>query len=165
MDGNFKLGLPFFIREFNKTDIEEILEIWVEIIKWHAEFDEEFVLDTDGENNFRFVLNSAYSDPTQAVFVALYEEQIIGFVYGYIKQYSGFFKKKVLAHISDIAIKNEYRRKGIGTALMRRFEHDFARRNDANGLSLYVHSQNEQGLNFYNKLGFDKKLVSMRKNL
>jgi ribosomal protein S18 acetylase RimI-like enzyme len=165
MDESFNSSFPFSIREFIKTDIDEIVRIWVDILEWHAEFDEEFILDSDGETNFRFVLESAYDDTTQTVFVALHEKEIIGFVYGYIKKHSGFFKKRVLAHISDIAIKKEFRRKGIGTALMRRFEHEFARKNEVNGLSLYVHFKNEQGLNFYKKLGFDKKLVSMKKNL
>lgn len=165
MEENFNDSKPFTIREFNLTDIDCIVEIWVEILNWHAEFDQEFILDPEGRSNFRFVLKSAFSDHTQTVYIAVHEEVIVGFVYGYIKKHSGFFKKRTVAHVSDIAVKENYRRKGIGTALMRRFEHDFAKKNDSDGLSLYVHFNNEQGLNFYKKLGFDIKLASMRKNL
>ncbi|NPD88550.1 MAG: GNAT family N-acetyltransferase [Asgard group archaeon] len=165
MEENFNASLTFTIREFNLSDIDFIVEIWVDILNWHAEFDQEFILDPEGRTNFRFVLKSAFSDPSQTVYIALHEEEIVGFVYGYIKKHSGFFKKRTVAHVSDIAVKENYRRKGIGTALMRRFELDFARKNGVNGLSLYVHFNNEQGLNFYEKLGFDIKLASMRKNL
>jgi ribosomal protein S18 acetylase RimI-like enzyme len=165
MEKDFKSSLPFTVREFNIVDIDSIVEIWVEILNWHAEFDQEFILDPEGRTNFEFVLKSAFSEPSQTVYVALHEEKIVGFVYGYIKKHSGFFKKRVIAHISDIAVKEDYRRQGIGTALMRRFENDFARKNGVDGLSLYVHFNNEQGLNFYKKLGFDIKLASMRKSL
>ena len=165
MEKNPNADFSFSIRELYKTDIDDVVQIWVDILKWHSEFDQDFILDPEGQTNFRFVLKSALSDPTQTVFIASYEEEIVGFVYGYIKKHSGFFKKRKVAHISDIAVKENYRRRGVGTALMRRFEQDFARKNEVDGLTLYVHFENEQGLNFYKKLGFDIKLASMRKRL
>lgn len=165
MKENFNNNFPFTIREFSISDIDNIVEIWIEILNWHAEFDQDFILDPEGQSNFRFLLKSAFSDHTQIVYIALHEEEIVGFVYGYIKKHSGFFKKRTVAHVSDIAVKENYRRKGVGTALMRRFEHDFARKSSVESLSLYVHFNNEQGLNFYKKIGFDIKLASMRKNL
>ncbi len=165
MEENIKADLSFLIREFILSDIDKIVDIWIEIISWHTEFDDEFTLDPEGQVNFSFVLKSAFSDPTQTFYVALNKDDIVGFVYGYTKEHSGFFKKRKVAHVSDIAVKKNYRRKGIGTALMRRFELDFARKNDADSITLYVHFNNEQGLNFYKKHGFGTKLISMRKYL
>ena len=165
MEEKNESNLSLRIREFIPSDIHAIVEIWTEIINWHTEFDDEFILDPEGQSNFSFVLKSAFNDPTQTVFVALYDEEIVGFVYGYIKEHSGFFKKRKVAHVSDIAVKEIYRGRGIGTALMRRFEFDFARKNESGSITLYVHSKNEQGLNFYIKQGFDSKLISMRKKL
>jgi len=153
------------IRKGKKDDFDQVAEIWVQTIEWHAEFDKEFQLDPDGRNNFIFVLNTAISDPSQVVYVALQSNSVIGFVYGYIKKQIGFFQRQVVAHISDIAIKEEFRKKGVGRALMRRFENDFAKKNNADSLSLYVHISNDEGMNFYRKLGFYEKLVSMRKKI
>ena len=165
MEENDESNLPFRIREFITSDIKDIVEIWIEIIKWHTKFDDEFTLDPEGQSNFSFILKSAFNDPTQTAYVALYDNEIVGFVYGYTKEHSGFFKKRKVAHISDIAVKEGYRRKGIGTALMRRFELDFAKENESGSITLYVHSKNQQGLDFYKKHGFDTKLISMRKKL
>ncbi len=165
MEEKDESNLPFSIREFITSDIKEIVEIWTDIIKWHTEFDDEFTLDPEGQSNFSFILKSAFNDPTQTAYVALYDKEIVGFVYGYTKEHSGFFKKRKVAHVSDIAVKEDYRRKGIGTALMRRFEFDFAKKNEAGSITLYVHSKNQQGLDFYKKQRFDTKLISMRKRL
>jgi len=153
------------ITEGTEGDIGEVIKIWTQTINQHAEFDRDFTLDIDGEINFHFVLETALRDQTQAFFVAKVGNKIIGFLYGYIKIHSGFFKKRIIAHISDIAVKDSFRRKGVGTDLMRCFEDDFAKKNSANCMSLYVHIQNQSGLEFYDKLGFERKLISMKKDL
>jgi len=78
---------------------------------------------------------------------------------------TGFFKKRIIAHISDIAVIKSLRRTGVGTALMERFEKEFAQNNEANELSLYVHSVNQESIDFYNKLDYNIKLHSMRKKI
>ena len=153
------------IRKAKKDDFNQVADIWVQTIEWHAEFDKEFQLDPDGRRNFIFVLNTALSDSSQVVYVALQANSVVGFVYGYIKKQIGFFQRQVVAHISDIAIKEEFRKKGIGKALMQRFEEDFAKKNKADSLSLYVHISNNEGMSFYKKLGYYEKLVSMRKKI
>ncbi|OLS32757.1 MAG: putative N-acetyltransferase [Candidatus Heimdallarchaeota archaeon AB_125] len=148
-----------------KEDIKEIVKIWVETIDWHAKFDEDFTLDKDGKTNFSFMVSKALYEPTQVVFVAKSGNKVIGFLYGFTKKHSGFFKKRVIAHISDIAVDDDFRRLGIGSKLMEKFEKDFARENQADELTLYVHLLNESGVKFYEKLGYSVKLLSMRKKL
>ncbi|MCE7742055.1 MAG: GNAT family N-acetyltransferase [Candidatus Heimdallarchaeota archaeon] len=149
----------------SKEVVKTIVDIWEEVINWHSSFDSDFALDKDGRSNFGFMVSKAIHDPTQTVYIAKKDNEIIGFVFGYVKKHSGFFKNRIIAHISDIAVVKQYRRTGVGTALMQKFEKGFAKQNDANELSLYVHSQNKEGVDFYNKLGFDIKLLSMRKKL
>ncbi len=148
-----------------KEDIEEIIDLWIQTINWHAEFEKDFILDSEGKTNFKFVLETATNDITQALYVAKFEKKVVGFLYGYIRTYSGFFKKRIIAHISDITIQEEFRRKGIGTELMKKFENEFARNNNANCMSLNVHVKNSSGLGFYDNLGFTKNLISMKKDL
>ena len=158
----------FTITELNiasKETVKSIVDIWEEVIDWHSTFDDDFTLDKNGKANFGFMISKAVHDPSQIVYVAKHRNVIIGFLYGYIKKHSGFFRTRNIAHISDIAIIKPWRRSGVGTALMDKFETHFARENEADELSLYVHSQNDEGINFYNKLGFGVKLLSMRKKL
>ncbi|MCK4973206.1 MAG: GNAT family N-acetyltransferase, partial [Candidatus Heimdallarchaeota archaeon] len=118
-----------------------------------------------GSLNFQLMVNAALTDLDQVLYVARKGEEIVGFLYGFTKKYSSIFKPKLTAHVSDIAIKKEYRRKKIGTALMHKFENEFAKSRKADEISLNVHSQNVEGLNFYSKLGFSNKFITMKKNL
>ncbi len=161
-----KEDLPdIHISKAEKGDIKDIVQIWVKTIEWHANFDEDFTLDKDGKTNFSFMVSKALYEPSQIVYVARSDDKIIGFLFGYTKKHSGFFKKRVIAHISDIAVDEDFRRLGIGSKLMEKFEKDFARENQADELSLYVHLLNEPGVEFYEKLGYSVKLLSMRKKL
>lgn len=157
--------LCFEIINAIKEDIEEIIDLWTQTINWHAEFEKDFILDSEGKTNFKFVLETALNDITQAVYVAKFEKKVVGFLYGYIRTYSGFFRKRIIAHISDLTIQKDFRRKRIGTELMKKFEHEFARNNNANCMSLNVHVKNSSGLGFYDNLGFTKNLISMKKDL
>ncbi len=149
----------------SKETIKTIIDIWEEVINWHSEFDDDFTLDKDGRTNFSFMISKAVHDSSQIVYIARRNNEIIGFLFGYVKKHSGFFKKRIIAHISDIAVIKPLRRAGVGSALMARFENEFAKNNNANELSLYVHSLNKEGVDFYDKLGYVVKLFSMRKKI
>jgi len=153
------------IAKAEKEDIKDIVNIWTETIDWHSQFDEDFTLDKEGKTNFSFMVSKALYEPSQVVYVAKSEDKVIGFLFGYTKKHSGFFKKRVIAHISDIAVDEDFRRLGVGSKLMEKFEKDFARENQADELTLYVHLLNEPGVQFYEKLGYSVKLLSMRKKL
>ena len=153
------------IREGEKKDIPSILKLWIDTIKWHTELDKDFTLAKDGVQNFELVLTNALGNSSQIIIVAEENNSIVGFLYGYLKKYTGFFRRRIVAHISDITVREEYRRKGIGTALMEIFENDFARNNDANDLSLFVHAKNSAGSDFYSHLGFEVTLLTMQKTI
>ena len=165
MEDNSK---DFIISELNvasKEKVKRIVDIWEEVINWHSEFDDDFELEREGRSNFAFMISKAVHDSTQRVYIAQKKEKIIGFLFGYVKTHSGFFRKRIIAHISDIAVDSINRGTGVGTALMQKFEADFAKSNEAEEISLYVHSQNERGVSFYQRLGFKVKLLSMRKKI
>lgn len=153
------------IREGKKSDIPSILKLWEYTINWHAELDKDFTLAKDGLQNFELVLFNAIGNSSQTVIVAEENEEIIGFLYGYLKKYTGFFRKRNVAHISDIAVSENHRRRGIGTALMDKFEQDFALKNDSNDLSLFVHTKNKAGVDFYDFLDFEVTLLTMQKTI
>lgn len=157
--------MDFQITEGRSTDLIDISRIWMEVIDNHARFDNSFTLEKEGSLNFQLIITAALNDPNQVLYVARKGEEIVGFLYGFTKKYSGIFKTRLTAHVSDIVIKKEYKRKSIGTALMRRFEEEFAKSRKVDEISLSVHSQNVEGLVFYSKLGFNKKLITMQKSL
>ncbi|MBY9000791.1 MAG: GNAT family N-acetyltransferase [Candidatus Heimdallarchaeota archaeon] len=155
----------FTITEGRAIDLVEISKIWKQVIETHAEFDITFTLDKEGISNFQLMIAKALTDPQQVLYVARKGTEIIGFLYGFTKKYYGIFQTRLTAHVSDLAIKKEYRRNKIGSILMATFEKEFAKSQNVDDISLNVHIQNQQGLTFYDKLGYEKSLVTMRKRL
>lgn len=62
--------------------------------------------------------------------------------------------------ISNIAVFEEYRGKGIGKSLLKKAE-DKARENDLKKLSLYVETDNLNAIGFYENFGFTSKKESL----
>ena len=148
-----------------EEDLEDIVKLWVEIIEWHATIDSNFMLDIEGKENFTTMLHIALNDSSQVVYVAKEEDTLIGFLYGYIKNLSGFFMHRIVAHISDIAVLIEHRRKGIGTALINKFHKDIALKFKATDITLYVHVNNTDAIDFYHNLGFNDRLLTMERKI
>ena len=165
MDNEVTSTNPFEIREGNPKDLTEVTKIWEQVINMHIEFDSMFTLDKDGISSFQLLIATAMTDSQQVLYVAHKGTEIVGFLYGFVKQYSGFFQKRLTAHVSDIAVKVDYQRNRIGSMLMDKFENEFALNQKADDISLNVHVQNHQGLMFYDKLGFERSLIRMRKIL
>ena len=68
------------------------------------------------------------------------------------------------AHIFLLYVVPEYRRQGIGTALMRHVE-DWARKRGDRQISLQVFRSNQPALNLYNQLGYQTQSLWMVKFL
>ena len=81
-------------------------------------------------------------------------------IYGYYdKEILGFISISIIyerCEINYIAVKEEYRRKGIAQKLFDYINHNFQ------NISLEVRKDNEKAINFYKKNGF--KIVATRKN-
>jgi len=75
---------------------------------------------------------------------------VIGFVAGAVKDGHG--------HVSGIAVEREYRRKGIGSSLLRRLYEEFY--NDGfERVTLEVRKSNKEAIRFYERQGFKPAFV------
>jgi GNAT superfamily N-acetyltransferase len=96
------------------------------------------------ENDIKEMIN------LQQIYIALNENnQCTGFM-GIIS--NGCFRK--FSYLSVIAVKREYRSRGIGQILIRKFEEIGFKK--ANRVFLLVSDFNKQAQMFYNKLGYKK---------
>jgi ribosomal protein S18 acetylase RimI-like enzyme len=68
------------------------------------------------------------------------------------------------AHVADIAVREDGRRSGVGTALMRAAER-WARDQGLGVVSLDVWSTNERALRFYRRLGFQPESIHLGRAL
>ena len=125
--------LPF-IRRATPADIPAIVEIESEsfVDPWeHAIF-----------------LEALTYYPT-TYFVAVSEGCIAGFVVGAIEDTG----ENCYGHICNFAVSRRFRHRGIGTALVRRVEHQFVLE-CATGVQLEVRASNRDAQRFYRLLGY-----------
>ena len=77
--------------------------------------------------------------------VAATDDEIIGYIIGEVRGGSG--------HIITLAVKEEYRGRGIGSRLLGRFI-KFVRKKGGNRIYLEVATSNIEAIKFYSKHGF-----------
>lgn len=124
------------IREMQKDDLPQVLAI-----------ENESFIATWGEEQFNYELND---NPYSYLFVAVHNDQIIGFI--------DFWITFDTACINQIAVAKAYRHKGVGEVLMidafKRLE--LAK---VQSITLEVRTHNEGAIHLYNKLGFKNILT------
>jgi ribosomal-protein-alanine N-acetyltransferase len=125
--------LPF-IRRATPADIAAIVEIESEafVDPWEHAF---------------FIEALTYAPTTY--FVAISEGCIAGFVVGAMEDTG----ENCYGHICNFAVSHRFRHRGIGTALVRRVEHQFVLEG-ATGVQLEVRAFNRNAQRFYRGLGY-----------
>ncbi|MFP3220001.1 MAG: ribosomal protein S18-alanine N-acetyltransferase [Candidatus Marsarchaeota archaeon] len=97
----------------------------------------------------------------KAFIVAETEGKIVGYVMTRVEKGFSFFGMKWVtkAHIISLAVLPQYRRRGIGTALMRK-AHEGAREYGATEIYLEVRVNNQEAIALYKKLSYEIKDVN-----
>ncbi|MHC1625866.1 MAG: ribosomal protein S18-alanine N-acetyltransferase [Methanoculleaceae archaeon] len=116
------------------TDVESIQEI--ELNSFQDPWDPELVAEVVGHN-------------PRTCFVAEEDGRVVGVIAGGIEETG----EAVYGHILNLAVQGEYRRRGIGTALVRRIEQEFLLMG-AEGVQLEVRVSNTAARSFYRNLGY-----------
>ena len=121
------------IRQFHEKDMKPVLEIETET----------FPETGFSERQFR-----SYGVEDRATFL-VYEEN--GETIGYVIFSSDTSSSTV--YLASLAVESQYRRRGIGTELMRRAM-EAARTRGAQRMTLHVRTSNDGAIEFYRGLGF-----------
>ena len=150
------------IREANRSDLPEIVELWKEFMDFHSDLDHFYTRAEDGSDNFQKHLEGQVESDDAALLVAEDSGRIIGYAKIGISQYPPVFEMDEYGLISDVAVAEEYRRKGIGQALYEASTKWFTDK----GLTrteLRVATVNNVALGFWSKMGFKPYMTTMFK--
>ena len=101
---------------------------------------------------FKKVYDKYIDDNKKCVIVAEEDDDIVGYLYGYLCDDSTM--KDNISFIDALYIKKDYRNKGTGTALIDSFK-KWSINNKVNAVQICVLSENKNAKNLYNKLGFN----------
>ena len=143
---------------------EEVKELVYELRKFESRFDTELKSAEEITEKLIEWMKRKLFSPNTFLFVAFQESFPIGYVFGWIEKRSkNYWKSHRYGYICDIFVKEEFRGKGMGKALMEKAENWF-REKGIEVVYVEVYAQNPF-VGFYEKLGYKKVSTEMIKRL
>jgi ribosomal protein S18 acetylase RimI-like enzyme len=159
-------GKTFTIRPMVAGDLDEVLVIWRQMADDHAAYDpHRWHWARDAESHVRSRFAELMDRPEAVQLVAVGRSgQVIGFCSGGVRSLPPLFATQCVGEISDLAVAEDRRRHGVGTAILKAMLAEL-RRQGAEEVRLSVAIQNKAAAGLYRKLGLHEVSFSMSKRL
>ncbi|MFH1335479.1 MAG: GNAT family N-acetyltransferase [Candidatus Zixiibacteriota bacterium] len=136
-----------------ESHVPEIVEIWKEFMDFHSDIDPYFARNEEGHSKFDEWVKELMKSDTALVLVALDQGQVVAYSLSQINKRPPLFKKVDYGYIYDLAVKSEYRRKGIGEQMLGEILGWFKSR-QVDRIELMVLAKNKVAFSFWEKQGF-----------
>ena len=152
------------IRKANKEDFKQIHELVMQVHKIHVENRNDIYKDIDPLDINTFeeeILNE-----NNIYLVAEYNKEIIGICFAEFKNVlnNKIMKDQKIIHISDICVKKENQKKGIGKKLYNEIL-NLAKKSGIDSIELMVWGFNNNAINFYKSIGMKIKSIRFEKKI
>jgi ribosomal protein S18 acetylase RimI-like enzyme len=167
------MSVTMTVRPAAMPDEADAVEaLMLESVRWHGE---QWPADirSDGAPTessstppLRDQLLEMAADPAVVILVAEVDGSVVGMLTGSVadKPTGGTLRYDgPLAFVADLAVDSAYRQRGIGGALLSSFE-SWARDRGAAHLRLFVHDGNTAAESLYERAGFRRVHLEMRKD-
>jgi ribosomal protein S18 acetylase RimI-like enzyme len=154
------------IRPANLEDYEALCTVFGEVDAMHCEALPQVFQEPDGPVRSREYVTAIISNKNMVLFVAESDGQIIGLVQAYVQEAPDIplFVPRRYAVIDNVAVKQNFRRSGVGQALIEKAE-QWAKGKKASQIELNVWEFNTGAAAFYDKLGYETARRTMWKSL
>ena len=133
--------------------IQEIAEVWKESMNFHSDIDVHFAVREDAHTGFVPHLQEVMQKEDAQVLVALDKGCVVAYSISLLFKRPPIFEERIYGFISDLAVKSDYRRKGIGSKMLKKMIEWF-KSQDVKRIELRVVAQNDVGYSFWKKHGF-----------
>jgi len=133
--------------------VPEIVTIWKELMDFHKKRDPFFTRKADGHYNFEKYVKKLMGSKSSQVLVALDGEKVVAFSTACVSQYPPVLKRTNYGLISNIAVKEKYRRREIGENILSEIKKWFSKQGITR-IELRTSSENEVARSFWAKHGF-----------
>jgi ribosomal protein S18 acetylase RimI-like enzyme len=155
---------PYTIREANRRDIAAVVALWKEMMDFHLAYDPRFRFAPDAEREFARHVHATLRSSGARVFIAESGGETIGYILGEIHRRKPIYPIGNYGFISDIAVTERWRRRGVGRALVQSLFTWF-RRQGVTAIELFVAEANPISTAFWRGLGFGDYLLLLRKDV
>lgn len=152
------------VRGGTPRDLDRLVELWVAVAEHHAAVDPLFTLRADARPRVRALLAQELSDEDAAVFVQEDGSDLGGFCVVRIDRAPAIFEEVERAEITDLFVRREARRRGVGRALVAEADGWVTARGVAR-VEVRVASANAEGQAFWRALGFEASMDVLQRRL
>ena len=148
------------IREAGAEDVGAIVELWVEMIDFHAERDPFFARSADGDKVFAEFVAKNIAGETVCVLVAERDGRIVGYCQGMIERHPPVLERVEYGQILDFGVTADCRRTGVGEQLCTRLCEWLAAKG-VHRIEVRHSIANEIASRFWPKMGFRPYLKTL----
>ncbi len=135
------------------SHLPEMVEIWKEFMDLHSDLDPFLERRDNGHEHFKKYLKERIDSDDATVLVATDDDKVIGFSIVYISNHPPVLKVERYGHIDSLAVRSEYRRRGVGTAILDKI-HEWLESRSIDRIQLNVLPNNVEASSFWRKKGF-----------
>jgi len=108
------------VRRGTKADFDAITGLWRELAALLQEVEPVvYTATTDAPDHFRRHLSRSMDQPDHVVFVALTGERVIGYLVAFVQERPPVREPHAVGGIGDCCVTRTFRRRGIGSLLVR----------------------------------------------
>jgi ribosomal protein S18 acetylase RimI-like enzyme len=142
------------VRRVAGQDVETVLDLWEEMMSYHARLDGRFQSTVDAREAFRETLQQWMADESKLVLVAEQQGKVIGYIIGHMAENPPVFELRHYGHVSDICVAPGWRRRGVGRKLFAALR-DWFDEHGFSVLQLSVAARNNVSQTFWREMGFE----------
>ncbi|UCE92320.1 MAG: GNAT family N-acetyltransferase [Methanobacteriota archaeon] len=101
------------IREAGEDDLDEIVDLWEELVEHHQTYSDHFTLSRNGREIWEEYLREKFSEPSTKLIVAEENDGLVGFMLCLLDPARPIFKEKAVGLVSDAYVVKNRRKKGV----------------------------------------------------
>ena len=152
------------IRNFKKEDFPFVLEMVRNLARHHHQLDP-FYRTPEEMKDLKENIRGWLKERKGKVLIVEIDNKIVGYIRGSFKKIPYYAREnELIATVDDIFIKKEYRLQTIGKNLFDELLKWFKSKK-ATALMLNVDVRNESAIKFWEKMGFEKFVLRMKKEI
>ena len=172
LENKFKIyyNSNMLIREFKNNDIEQIKDLLDELQEYVIEIDKfnlNIISSKYRDKYFDYMLEDCNTQQGK-IFVAEEDNQIVGFIAGFVQTYDERDKldytcpKKGI--VAELIVNKTSRSKGAGNLLLNKME-DYFKSSNCEYVQIDVFAYNNIAKNFYYKNNYEERMLTLFKKL
>jgi len=152
------------IRKAIADDLDAIGKLWQEFMDFHKELDPHFTRPTDGHVRYKEFISGHMTSDTSYVLVAEEDSKAVGYCLATLMKHPSLFEMRDYGIVLDLAVTEQYCRKGIAGKLYHEAEVWFAD-HGIHRIEVQVAVSNEASAAFWWKMDFNPYVTTEFKNI